>query len=224
MKYKGIIFDLDDTLYDYKNLNENAIEYLCEHGARLTNISKEEFAEAFAWGRDETKKILKDNPSARNRLLYMQHALERLNKFSCAYALMLEEIYWNYMLEHMKLFDHALDVLKRIKQQGGKIAISTDLIAAIQFQKVRKLGIDSYIDVIVSSEEVGVEKPHKEMFVCCLQKMSLYAENCLMIGDSFKKDILGAGQVGMDTLLYGSKAENTKYAMNYYEVEKHIFE
>jgi FMN phosphatase YigB (HAD superfamily) len=32
MFYKGIIFDLDDTLYDYKKCNEYAIEKVINYG------------------------------------------------------------------------------------------------------------------------------------------------------------------------------------------------
>ena len=49
-----------------------------------------------------------------------------------------------------------------------------------------------YIDIIVTSEEVGIEKPSTQMFYTILQKLNLNPCDVIMIGDNYDKDIIGA--------------------------------
>jgi len=68
----------------------------------------------------------------------------------------------------------------------------TDLTAQIQLQKWQKLGLQRYIDFLVSSEEAGVEKPSPYIFELALDKLQLKAHEVIMIGDNANKDIAGA--------------------------------
>ena len=230
MKYKGILFDLDDTLYDYRTLNEEAISHLCGYASALLDLPGEVFRDAFYRGRERTKAILGENPSARSRLLYMQHTLEYLDKPVIQYAELLERCYWDTILEHMKPFDGAVDVMRRLRRQEVAIGICSDLTTAIQLQKLEKLGLTDMIDVIVTSEEAGCEKPDPAIFRLCLEKLRLAPQTVLMIGDSYRKDVLGAQQAGMDALLYdgdpgnsrGPEDERVTRVRNYKELARYL--
>jgi putative hydrolase of the HAD superfamily len=54
------------------------------------------------------------------------------------------------------------------------------------------LGLDMYVDFVVTSEEVGLDKPHSAMFSTALTKLNLKNEEVIMIGDDLTKDIDGA--------------------------------
>ena len=62
--------------------------------------------------------------------------------------------------------------------------------------KIIKLGINEYIDNIVSSEEAG-EKPNLNIFKLAYCKMNCDKKTLVMIGDNYKKDILGAKRFGI---------------------------
>ena len=55
---------------------------------------------------------------------------------------------------------------------------------------------------LVTSEEVGKEKPHPYMFMSALQKVDLKANEVCMIGDNFKKDIKGSASLGIESIWF----------------------
>ena len=71
------------------------------------------------------------------------------------------------------------------------------------------MGLDSYFDKIISSEEIGVEKPGTEFFRKCLDMCDISVENSIYVGDDPGRDILPAGEVGLKTILYKTKEHKT---------------
>ena len=57
----------------------------------------------------------------------------------------------------------------------------------------------------MTSEEAGKEKPDKKMFTLAMEKLNLFPEQIIMIGDSFQKDVKGAEAVGIHSILYNQK-------------------
>lgn len=201
---KGAIFDLDDTLYNYKYINETAINKVCEYACKQLNIDKNTFYKAFELGRENTKKFMPYDCAAKhNRIIYFQKTLEVLGLNPIEYALEMYDVYWNTMLDKMKLNFGVIELFDYLKKNNIKIAICTDLTTHIQHRKLRKLKIDKYIDCIVTSEEAGLEKPNPIIFKLCLDKLQLEAKETFYVGDSFKKDIIGASNVGIFPILIG---------------------
>ncbi len=199
---RGIIFDLDDTLYDYSFLEQEATNVIEQYAEQLLQIKKELFREAVQIGKEKVKKQLPFVAAGHSRVLYYQKALEHLNYYPLSMALELEQIYWDYFFQQMKLRKGVEELLNLIKKIGWKISICTDLTTAIQLQKIRVLGLERWIDCIVTSEEVGVEKPNSEIFCFCLEKMQLDRKEVIMVGDSLERDIKGAEKVGIQAIWY----------------------
>lgn len=72
----------------------------------------------------------------------------------------------------------------------------------MQHRKIEALGIAQDIKYLVSSEEAGREKPAKEMFDLCLEKLKLPPEHIWYVGDSFQKDVEGAMKAGMKAVWF----------------------
>lgn len=209
---KGVIFDLDDTLYSYKDINDNAINKVCEYICKKLNINKENFYKAFELGRENTKKVMTYDCAAKhNRMIYFQKTLELLDENPISYALEMYDIYWNTMLETMKLNNGVIDLFEYLKRNKIKIAICTDLTTHIQHRKIRKLAIDKYIDCIVTSEEAGLEKPNPIIFELCLSKLGLGPQDTIYVGDSFKKDIIGSYNMGIMPVWFNENEINCAY-------------
>ena len=107
----------------------------------------------------------------------------------------------------MVLFENVTEYLEAHKSKGVKICILTDLTAHIQYRKIEKLGLAKYVDFLVTSEEVGVEKPHPSMFIKALQKLECKPSEAVMIGDSWSKDIVGANALGIPSIWINHKQE-----------------
>ena len=64
----------------------------------------------------------------------------------------------------------------------------------------------------INSEDVGVRKPHPQIFEYALQLTGAVKEESLMIGDDWEADILGARNFGMDQvfLQFNTQRHNVK--------------
>lgn len=199
---KAVIFDLDDTLYDCKPLDKKAKENVEKFTCRKLGISKEQYQEAYQFGRRETKKRLADAGSGHNRLLYCQKTLEYLGIPPIPLSLSMYEEYWGTFFREMKLFPGVKEILCQLRENGIPVMICTDLTAHIQHRKIEALGIARDIRYLVSSEEAGKEKPSKEIFDLCLEKLNLPPEQIWYVGDNFERDVKGALQAGMKAVWF----------------------
>ncbi len=199
---KTVIFDIDNTVYDYDYCNGIAMNALSIYACQRYKISQKKFESAFYSSRKEIKELLGETASSHNRMLYMQLFLEKLGYFPCEGALELYDIYWDTMLDTMQLFPYVIPLLKELRFSGIKIGFLTDLTAHIQHRKIKRLGLEKYADSIVSSEESGCEKPSTKMFERILKKTECLPYEALMIGDDQKRDIDGANNIGMNSLLF----------------------
>ena len=208
MVYKGILLDLDDTLYNYEKPNKQALENVFSYCSEIMQISKDEVKSAYFSGRAKVHIDLKETAASHNRLLYIQKMLEILNYNPLISALEIYDIYWNTFLEKMELFDGVISFFEKYE---GKICIITDLTAHIQYRKIIKLNLPNYINSIVTSEETGKEKPHPFNFILALNKLKLNVEDVVMIGDNFDKDILGATNLKINSIWINHKNKTNDY-------------
>lgn len=200
LNVKGVLLDLDDTLYAYQPCHSMALNAWVEYVSEDLSISQEEARNAYKEGRQWTNLQLHGQASSHSRLLYSQHVAEQFKK-SPSYIIKWHNIYWNTFIQHMTLFPNVIPFLEDCKIRNLKIALVSDMTAEIQFKKLIHLKIDQYFDTIVTSELSGQEKPFAQPFLLALHKMKLLADEVIMIGDSEKKDVNGAKILGIKTYL-----------------------
>lgn len=205
---QSVIFDLDNTLYDYDKCNDIAESALVRRIASAFQISEIMARERLLNAKYTIKKRLGDDVAAsHNRMLYMQNICEQQGESPLKYAMDFYECYWNTLIESMELFPYVMPVFRMLKERNIRIAILTDLTAHIQYRKICQLGITDDVACLVTSEEAGAEKPSGKMFDLILFKLQLQAQDVLMIGDSVQKDIRGASMAGMRALLFDRKKD-----------------
>jgi putative hydrolase of the HAD superfamily len=112
------------------------------------------------------------------------------------------DCYWSSFIQKIQLFDGVTEWLTTMKNQNRKIIMVTDLTSHVQFLKIKHLKIDHLFDWVVTSEEAGCEKPHPYIFHLALAKCGLSAKDVCMIGDSYEKDIEGARNAGIPTVIW----------------------
>lgn len=199
---RAVIFDLDDTLYDYKTLNREAERRVTDFVCKELGVSEERYEEAFLRGRRETKERLGDIASSHNRMLYFQKTLEYLNCKPLSLTLQMYETYWGTFLTKMELYPGARVLLDKLHERGILIGICTDLTAHIQHRKLEALGLTDDVDCLVSSEEAGCEKPAPEIFALCLEKLKVSPAQVCFVGDSYERDVMGAVAAGMHAVWF----------------------
>jgi len=65
---------------------------------------------------------------------------------------------------------------------------------------VAGLGLDRYLDFVLPSGAVGVAKPNPTFFGMALDRAGVPPHEALMVGDSYRADVLGAWSAGMDAV------------------------
>jgi HAD superfamily hydrolase (TIGR01662 family) len=91
----------------------------------------------------------------------------------------------------------AIALLTHLRSAGLPIVVVTNNIVLEQRQKIARVGLDRYIDELVTSEEVGITKPSPGIFVEALRRVRARADEAVMIGDAWSTDVEGARAAGV---------------------------
>ena len=208
MMYKALLLDIDNTLYSYSNVHAAGLNAAFSLIESQFGVERASIKKAFSKARNEVHIMLSETAASHNRMLYFQKMLELLNIRSTSLTLKVYEAYWTNFLNEMTVFDGVYELLERYK---NRICLVTDLTAHIQHRKIIKLELDKYVDLVVTSEEAGHEKPHPYIFNMALEKLKCTKEEVCMIGDNFKKDILGASRLGIQSIWLNSSGSTEEH-------------
>lgn len=200
--FKAVLLDLDNTLYDYLPCHIYALDQVYAEIVKMIPGSREEFEQKYRAAGQAVKARLPGVAASHSRLLYFKQMLEtEFGRTMAAEALSLEETYWNHFLTKAVVKPEALEFIDRARTLGCKICLATDLTAQIQLTKVSRWKLSDRIDLVVSSEEAGAEKPEPAIFRLALEKLQLAAKEVIMIGDDPVKDGAGAEGLGIKTFI-----------------------
>ena len=128
----AILFDTDNTLYDYGPANELAEKAVEGKIQNLLGVNSNIFRATYRQSKSEIKSQLGHTASSHSRLLYFQRMLELLGfKAQLLTALDLEQTFWRTFLANAPLFPGVIDLLEDLRFHNIPIAIVTDLTSHI---------------------------------------------------------------------------------------------
>ena len=192
-----VFFDIDGTLLDTSNFAETArkaaIGIMVDNGLPL---DKDE-----AYG--VLKTIIREKGSnyGKHFNVLTQVVLGHEDPMLVALGM---TTYHNVKMALLRPFPETIDTLIYLKSQGYRLAVISNGITIKQWEKLIRLNINSFFDAVITSEEVGKEKPDKMIYDVALRKMNGDAEKSVMIGNKFKADALGAVNAGLSAILVNS--------------------
>jgi putative hydrolase of the HAD superfamily len=108
---------------------------------------------------------------------------------------------WDVELRKLPYADEVLQKLKR----KYKLGIITNTVTSREEHvriALRRIRLEQYFDIILTSVDVGFEKPDERIFLAALKAMNVQPEEAMMVGNRVSKDVLGGNQVGMKTILF----------------------
>ena len=199
---KAVIFDIDNTLYSYDHGHEAGWEALCAYTREHLNLDAADLDGSIRHSAQVvTRRLQTPCAALHNRILRFQNLLEE-RRLPLRHALPMNRVYWDALIAASRPSPGAPECLARLKADGYILGIGTDMTIDVQLEKLERLGILSYFDFIVSSEEANAEKPDPRLFHICVEKAGVRPEECLFLGDNYKKDYLGPQAIGMKALWY----------------------
>ena len=195
MPVRGVLFDLDDTLFDHEHATVQALASLRLEDSAFGVWTPVEFAErhsvvleamhlevlagrvSIQSAREERfRRLLVDAGEAEAST----HARGMAGRYRAAY-----EAAW-------RPIQGATDLLAALRDAGLPVAIVTNNLVAEQELKLRRCGLDTFVDALVTSEETGAAKPDARMFMVALDCLGIEASEAVMVGDAWGTDIEGA--------------------------------
>lgn len=197
MEIKAILFDLDNTLYNFNSAHKLSLHAMAEYAESRFDVPARRFLLGYQQADQQLKSEQPLAAACHNRIIIFQRMLEKMGLPSLVTPLELYETYWGTMLRVIQPYDGAISLLKRLQRNHIRTGICTDMTTHIQHRKIAVLGLAPYLDTMVTSEEAGVEKPHPKIFLDCLAKLHVEPKDALFIGDSFERDVCGAHAAGI---------------------------
>ena len=105
-----------------------------------------------------------------------------------------ERILFELLEANLKPISGVIDLIKRLKEKGLKLAIGSSGHNRLVDFSLTKFGIKKYFDAIVTGEDVEKGKPAPDIYDYALKAMKLDADECIAFEDSINgiKSSLGA--------------------------------
>ncbi len=200
MKYEVILFDADETLFDFNKAEESALEKtMVGHGIDYDNehhLGHYREVNRVIW--DELEKGLitaKELKVERYRRFFEELGMSiDPQKFSDNYLVALGEMAF--------LFNGAKEILDELHKKY-KLILITNGLAKVQRSRLEKTLLQNYFQSIVISEEIGISKPNPGIFEHAFKSVNhSNKKTALIVGDSLKSDIKGGINFGIDTCWY----------------------
>ena len=204
MRYKHIFFDLDHTLWDFEKNSSESLEEIFHHHqlSRYGISSLESFVGCF----------LKINTALWDAFDrgQLHHAYIRENRFKMVFEELgaecpsdhaeIGEFYLRSLPHKKHLLAGALELLNYTASAGYGMHIITNGFNEIQARKIASSEIGHFFEHVVTFETANAKKPDRRIFEYAMEMAQTTADQSLMVGDNWIADILGAKQVGMDTV------------------------
>ena len=96
-----------------------------------------------------------------------------------------------------------VETLTTLRARGLRLGLVSNAAyrPRLMTQQLAALGLLPYFDGVTFSSEVGVRKPHPEIFTDALRKVGVDPRRALFVGDRVREDIQGPQQLGMRAVL-----------------------
>ena len=182
---KGIIFDLDDTLYSEKEYVKSGFKAVSDY---LGGNYEEKLWHFFELGKPAIDELLNalGREAEKNKVL----GIYRSHKPS------------------IRLYPDVLETITELKNSNIKIGLITDGRPEGQRNKIIALGLESLCDDVIITDELGgiqFRKPCDIAFRTLLTRWKLPANKVAYVGDNVNKDFQAPNQLGMKSIWFKNK-------------------
>lgn len=207
LRYDTILFDIDNTLLDFKKAEKSALKKVfLNHNYEFNDDIEKKYNEinTSLWKDFENGLIERDViTKTRFQRLFDDIGIDGNGEnFNSLYLLALSEGH--------DLMNGASEICE-VLSKSCRLYFATNGISKTQHKRIDSSGLGSYFLDMFVSEDVGYQKPMKEYFDYVFDKIpDLNIERTLIVGDSLSSDIRGGNQSGIDSCWYNPESlENT---------------
>jgi YjjG family noncanonical pyrimidine nucleotidase len=203
-RYKGFLFDADNTLFDYDKAEAEALTETLD--TALPGVPLQKALEAYHeinagyWRRFEQGSVgLEELKAGRFQAL--------LDSLACdGDATAISMRYLQELSVRAYFLPFACEVVQELARSFA-LALVTNGIGMVQRGRLARSGIAHHFQALIISEELGVAKPDPRFFHAAVEAISIPPEDLLCVGDNPGSDIEGARAVGIDACWFSPKGQ-----------------
>lgn len=188
-KAKAIVFDLDDTLYGEKEYVKSGYRKVAAAFPQIEHMAEKLYD------------VFLHKGKAFDEVLENAGLNTEENREKCL------EIY-RFQQSDVRLYDGVKEMLCRLREKGVKLGVITDGRVEGQKSKIAALGLESLVDEIIITDELGgveYRKPNEKAFVLMQEKLGVPFADTVYVGDNLHKDFIAPNRLGMQVCLFENK-------------------
>jgi HAD superfamily hydrolase (TIGR01509 family) len=186
---KGLIFDLDGTLLDTREIYFAVVEGVFER-ISLPPVSREVFVEAVAEGGFRWDMLLPDGAKAETGEI-----LPRIRTIAA-------EISPSLFIQRNRMIPGAEDLLRRLSSVGIRLGVVTSTktrFLDIKLRPITEAGLTEVFHTVIADDASLRPKPAPDPLLECARRMGIAPGDCAYVGD-MRIDIRSGKSAGMLTV------------------------
>ena len=212
MTYTWLLFDADDTLFDFSKAELNALTWSLEQtGLQFDPKYSKVYAHVNqkVWQEFEHGLITAQELRIKRFRLFFDQIDVRTD------ATAFSQLYLQNLGLGTDLLEDAKDVVHNLKTRF-RIALVTNGLKEVQIPRVQNSSLRECFEQVFISEVIGSAKPSRAFFEAVFETLQQPARNeVLIIGDSLSSDIKGGIDYGIDTCWFNPKGNSTDLPVTY---------
>ena len=189
MRYPFLLFDADNTLFDFDRADRRAFSVACQTAGL---VYSDELHRRYTVHNNACWAMFDRGEATKDFIV-----LERFRRFFAelgvdADVAAVNRAHLSTLATCSFPMPHSVEVCKRLSQTH-RLFLITNAVASVQRGRLARAEIKSCLEAAFISEEAGAQKPTKEYFDYVFAHIDgITKDNCLVIGDSLSSDIQGA--------------------------------
>ena len=204
---KAVLFDMGSTLLEFENqpwedLIRQGIEAVYKglhaHGALLP--PSPDFYQVFRESYRETWRQAEQSLIEMEIRLLLQQTAQGLG-LSLTEALLLDLVRAHYgpVSAQVTIYADTIDTLADVRRRGMKVGLVSNTVwpGALHKEDLERFGILQFFDHVLFSADLGVRKPHPQIFQTALEALNVAPHEAVFVGDRVPEDVEGAKRIGM---------------------------
>lgn len=216
MPYDVLLFDLDDTLFDFEETEKHAL------GNTFNTFGLPNGLEAYRDTYRAISSVIWDDLE-QGRITLEELKVERFRRLFAQHELQVDASHFGELyIENLGYESHMIDGVEEMISEltDYRLAILTNGFTIAQHARIAGSPLRDTFEAIIASEETGYKKPQPEIFEYTFQKLGITdPSRVLMIGDSLTSDIQGGINAGIDTCWFNpDRRENQTDIQPTYEI------
>lgn len=218
MEYSDLLFDIDNTLLDFKNGSREAFSLT------FSALGLDHSDEVYSIYNTINSRIWKQFES--NQIDAITLRYQRFDDTLKALGIAgldgkeMSRLYLDNLIQTTTLYPEVKQLLHDLAPYY-RLHVITNGLREVQRARLARLGISDLFSSVTVSDEIGVAKPHSEYFdhVFTNAPITLDRTRTLVIGDSLTSDIQGGNNYGLDTCWITHGKENTTSIIPTYSIQ-----